>query len=157
MGTQEITEIKQKVLLIKYLIEKGYKDKHICMIAQANQPYVSKVRHERIHAAVQLPEDKEVDISERQLKRIETLNRITSLPEFITSGGTNKHDLMYIQVLRFFMVDKEKVYNLYFHLSKKHFSRLWSTKDVDIRQFDSTIIGIERYDYLDLIIDFFIK
>ena len=46
----EITETKQKVLLIKELIKNGYKDKQICMIAQANQPYVSKIRNGKIHA-----------------------------------------------------------------------------------------------------------
>ncbi len=40
---------KQKVLLIKELIQQGYKDKQICMIAQANQPYVSKIRNGKIH------------------------------------------------------------------------------------------------------------
>lgn len=153
----ETTETKQKVLLVKLLISKGYKDKQICMIAQAKQPYVSKIRNKKIHEKTLPLENEELQLTERQISRLNALNRIISLPEYISSGSTNEQDLMYIQVLRFFMVEKEDVYNLYFHLSKKHFSRLWATKDVDIRNFDSEKIGVSRYDYLDLIVDFFME
>lgn len=148
-------ENKQKVLLIKKLIEAGYKDKHICMVAQANQPYVSKVRNEKIHSETNLEPSEELNLDEGQQRRLKALNTILAIPEIFRSG-TTEQDLIYIHVLKFFMVVKEDVYNLYFHLSKRQFSRYWVKKDVDILKFQSELINVDKYDYLDLIVDYFI-
>jgi hypothetical protein len=150
-----VIENKQKVLLIKQLIQAGYKDKHICMVAQANQPYVSKVRNEKIHVETKLEPSDELNLDEAQQRRLKTLNTILAIPEIFRSG-TTEQDLIYIHVLKFFMVQKEDVYNLYFHLSKRQFNRYWVKKDVDILKFESELINIDRYDYLDLVIDYFI-
>ena len=146
---------KQKVLLVKELISKGYKDKHICMIAQCNQPHVSKIRNQKIHKNTFLMPDETFNITAEQTKRLNTLNKIISLPEIFTSGTTDQ-DIIYMHVLKFFMVDKEDVYNLYFHLSKRQFRNYWLMKDVDILSFDTSLIGVEKEVYLDLIIDYFI-
>lgn len=146
---------KQKVLLIKQLIDKGYKDKHICMIAQANQPYVSKIRNKKIHVSTILEADEYFEVTEEQTNRLNALNKIISLPEIFTSG-TTEQDIIYMHVLKFFMVEKEDVYNLYFHLSKRQFRNYWVMKDVDILNFDTSLIGVEKQVYLDLIIDYFI-
>lgn len=146
---------KQKVLLIKELINKGYKDKHICMITQCNQPYVSKIRNKKIHVNTVIEINELFQIKEEQNNRINVLNRIISLPEIFTSG-TNDQDIIYMHVLKFFMVEKEDIYNLYFHLSKRQFRNYWLMKDVDILTFDTSLVGIEKELYLDLIIDYFI-
>ena len=146
---------KQKVLLIKQLIGKGYKDKHICMIAQANQPYVSKIRNKKIHVNTVVEADEYFKVTEEQTNRLNVLNKIISLPEIFTSG-TTEQDIIYMHVLKFFMVEKEDVYNLYFHLSKRQFRNYWVMKDVDILNFDTSLIGIDKQVYLDLIIDYFI-
>jgi hypothetical protein len=150
-----VEDNRQKVLLIKELISKGYKDKHICMIAQAKQPYVSKIRNNKIQGMTVLEDGEALELNESQEKRLNALNKIINLPEIFNSG-TNHQDILYIQVLKFFMVDKEDVYNLYFHLSKRQFRNYWVMKDADILDFDSTLIGIEKEVYLDLIIDYFI-
>ena len=146
---------KQKVLLIKQLIGRGYKDKHICMIAQANQPYVSKIRNKKIHVNTVVEADEHFKVTEEQTNRLNVLNKIISLPEIFTSG-TTEQDIIYMHVLKFFMVEKEDVYNLYFHLSKRQFRNYWVMKDVDILNFDTSLIGIDKQVYLDLIIDYFI-
>lgn len=151
-----ITDTNQKVFLIRELLEQGYRDKQICMIARAKQPYVSKVKHRRIHKDTELEEGQVFSLTEKQQKRKDALDKIMTLPEYTAAGATAEDDLVYIQVLKFFLADQNEVYKLYFHLSRKHFSRLWATKDVDIRMFDATKIGIEREVYLDLIIDFFL-
>lgn len=147
---------KQKVLLVKELINKGYKDKHICMIVQCNQPYVSKIRNQKIHKNTTLMSNETFTIKEKQIKRLNALNKIISLLEIFTSG-TTEQDIIYMHVLKFFMVEKEDVYNLYFHLSKRQFRNYWVMKDVDILNFDTSLIGIEKEVYLDLVIDYFIK
>lgn len=146
---------KHKALVVKQLIQDGYKDKHICMIAQVKQPYVSKIRNGKIHRETTLKENQELTLSEDESLRQEALNKILQLPEIFTAG-TSEQDLIYMHVLKFFMVEKEDVYNLYFHLSKRQFNRYWVKKDVDIRLFDSQLIQIDSKVYLDLIIDYFL-
>lgn len=145
----------QIVLVIKDLIEKNYKDKHICMIAQAKQPYVSKIRNKKIHINTSIDNNETLEYTLSQKKRKEALDKILMLPEILTPGTTD-NDIVYMHVLKFFMVDKEDVYNLYFHLSKTQFRNYWRMKDVDILKFDTSLIGIDQEIYLDLIIDYFI-
>jgi 6-phosphogluconate dehydrogenase len=66
-------------------------------------------------------------------------------------------DIKYMHLLKFFMIEKEDIYNLYQHWSKSKINRYLLKKDVDILTFDSTLIGIEKADYLDLIIDYFLE
>lgn len=146
---------RQIVLAIKELIGLGYKDKHICMIMQVNQPYVSKIRHGKIHANTNPTEEEKNILNEKQRKRFDMVNLIMSAPELITSGMTDQ-DVLYIHLLKFFMVKKEKIYNLYFHITKTAFNKIWTSKDVNILEFDSKLIDIDSRDYLDLIIDYFI-
>lgn len=146
---------RQVVLLIKELIEKGYKDKHICMITHAKQPYVSKVRNGKIHVNTVLQENEKLEMTEDQVKRLDVINRILSIPE-LTTPGTSEQDLYYIQVLKFFMVDKEDVIDLYIHLSKNQVRNYWRKKDVNILKFNSELIGVPHKVYLDCIIDYFI-
>lgn len=113
---------KHKALIVKKLIQDGYKDKHICMIAQVKQPYVSKIRNGKIHKDTKLKENQELILSEEESSRQEAVNKILQLPE-IFNAGTSEQDLIYMHVLKFFMVEKEDVYNLYFHLSKRQFNR----------------------------------
>ena len=147
---------RQNVLAIKELIKKGYKDKHICMVVQVNQPYVSKIRHGRIHANTNPTEEEKEVFTVEQRKRLAIVDLILSAPELITSGLTDQ-DLAYIHLLKFFMVEKETIYRLYFHMSKTSFNKIWTSKDVDITQFDSMLLGIPTRDYLDLIIDYFFE
>lgn len=146
---------RQVVLLIKALIEKGYKDKHICMITHAKQPYVSKIRNKKMHLDTVLEEDELLALTEEQEKRLNAVNRILSIPE-LTTSGTTEQDLIYIQVLKFFMVDREDILNLYLHLSTNQVRNYWRKKGVDILKFDSELIGIPYKVYLDCIIDYFI-
>lgn len=146
---------KRKPLLVKKLIRDGYKDKHICMIAQVKQPYVSKIRNGKIHQQTILNDSEEIALTEKEILRQQAIHKFLELPEIYTPG-TTEQDLIYMHVLKFMMVDKEDVYNLYFHLSKRQFNRYWVKKDVDIRLFDSNLIGIDSKVYLDLIIDYFL-
>lgn len=144
----EIIDAKQRALLILQLDAQGYKEKQICMITQAKQPYVSKVRNRKMYADLECCE---VELTPRQQARKDALDKIINMPEFITNDYA-----MVIQVMRFFLVPKEEVYEKFFYVSQKQFGRIWSMKDVDIRMFDSEKIGVSKYDFLDLIIDYFL-
>lgn len=143
------------ILLVKHLIGKDYEDKHISMITKVSRSYINKIRKNQFRVDDVLKDGEEIVMTVEQEKRLNTLNKILAVPELMIHG-TSEQDLIYIHVLRFFGVPKEEVFNLYFHLSKKQFGRLWMKGGVDILQFDSRIIGIEIRDYADLVIDFFI-
>lgn len=145
---------RQTILLAKQLMQKNYKDKYIQMITGLKQPYISKLRNGKIQRETKLKPGEEIVLTNKQKKRLNVLNKIKSLPENMTQ--TQEQDVIYIHVLRFFMIEKEDIFNLYYHWSKKQFNRVWVKKNVDIRKFYSENIGIPYEDYLDLIIDFFI-
>lgn len=93
-------------------------------------------------------------MSTEEEKRYGYVKTILSLRELY--GSVNeRQDLLYIHLLKFFLVDKEDVYNLYFHWSKMKFSRYWAKKNVNLLKFNSELIEIPYTDYLDLIIDFY--
>jgi len=147
---------RQEVLFIKNLISSEYKDKHICLVTKAKQPYVSKIRHGRLQAKTSLRPDEVLELTNEQKVRLNTLNKILSMPEII-NAATNDDDLIYMHVLKFFLMNKEQVADLYFHLPKRIINQYWIKKDVDIRMFKSDLIGIPRREYLDLIIDYFLE
>lgn len=151
------TETRQRVFAIRELVSLGYKDKQVCMIVRAKQPYVSKVRSGNMHATTMLEEGEKFEFTKQQIKRREALDKILTLPDFVSSGAGIEEDALYIQVLKFFLADREEVYTkLYFHLSKKHYGRMWAASDIDIRMFDAETIGIDHFIFLDLIIDYFL-
>lgn len=146
---------RQEVLLAKQMMAKGYKDKHIQIVTHLKQAYISKVRNGKLQRNTILNPDEEIKLTEEQRVRLNALNKIMSMPEFYTRE--EGQDSIYIHVLKFFMVEKEDIFNLYFHMSKKQFNRTWVKKDVDITKFRSENIGIPYKVYLDLIIDFIIN
>lgn len=149
-------ETRRKVLLIKEMIGKGYKDKHICMVMQENQPYVNRIRSGKIHKNTFIGREESVEMTEREKSRLNALNTILKMPE-IPGRGFTEQDEIYIRVLKFFLIEKEEVYNLYFHLTKKQFYGTWVRKGIDLRKFISERIGVSYEDYIDLIIDYLIK
>ena len=146
---------RRQVLVAKEMIEKGYKDKHIQMVTHLNQPYISKVRNGKLQKNTIKADNEVVELTSEERVRLNALNKILSMPEFYSRD--NEQDMIYIHVLKFFMVEKEDVFNLYFHMSKGQFNRLWIKKEVDITRFHSENLGIPYKVYLDLIIDFFLK
>ena len=145
---------RQEVLVVKDMIRYGYRDKHIQMVTHLKQAYISKVRNGKLQKNTVLENDESIKMTDAQRVRLNALNKILSMPEFYTRE--EGQDVIYIHVLRFFMIEKEDIFNLYFHMSKKQFNRIWVKRDVDIRKFRSENIGIPYEVYLDLIIDFFI-
>lgn len=149
-------ETRRKVLLIKDMIKSGYKDKHICMVMQENQPYINRIRSGRIHKNTFLEKDEVVKMTDREKARLNALNTILQMPE-LPGRGFTEQDKIYIRVLKFFLIEKRDVYDLYFHLTKKQFYGTWVSKDIDLRKFISERIGVPYEDYIDLIIDYLIK
>jgi hypothetical protein len=121
------------------------------MITKVNQSYVNKIKNNVLHSEVKEKNDLILSIEERaRYDAAVRILKVTDLP--ITKFG--EQDLYYIQLLKFFLVPKEKIHKLYEHVSKKRINRYYVKKNVDIGLFDSSLIGIDKYDYLDLVIDY---
>ena len=146
---------KSNVLLVKQLAANGYREKIIKMITGLNQSYINKIINGKLHKETELPVDVNIDMTEEQRVRLNAANKVLMCEE-ITTNDMNQ-DIKYMHLLKFFMIEKEDIYNLYQHWSKSKINRYLLKKDVDILTFDSTLIGIEKADYLDLIIDYFLE
>lgn len=146
---------KSNVLLVKQLARNGYREKVIKMITGLNQSYINKIINGKLHKETEIPADEIIDMTEEQKRRLNAANKILMCEEIATNDM--EQDIKYMHLLKFFMVDKEDIYNLYQHWSKTKISKLLLKKDVDILSFDCTLIGIDKADYLDLIIDYFLE
>lgn len=143
----------QKVLLIKELLKQGFSEKLIVMIVQVKQPYVNKIKNGRLHFMTCLDEGETLEITPEQQRRLSAAQKILSVSSLPTVGITQQ-DFMYMHLLRFLLVPKEKIYALYDNLSHSRIDRYLLKKDVDILAFDSTLLNIPKADYLDLILDY---
>lgn len=149
--------VENKVAIIEKLFEMGYREKVVKMITGFNQSYINKIKNKKLHKKdkVELPNSILELLDEKQTKRLEAANKILLCKE-ITSNDLEE-DIKYIQLLRFFLIEKENIYNLYIHWTKSKINRYMTKKGVEILNFDSTLLDIEREVYLDLIIDYFIE
>lgn len=142
------------IYLIKYLLDNNYPDKVVSMITHAKQPYVSKIKNKKLHKDKPIKDLSEIKIDKETEERLKVARQILNLPEIYTTG-TTKQDVIYIQVLKFFMVDKKKVYEeLYFHLSKREFNKYWGAKNANLIDFDTSLINVDKRAFIDLILDY---
>lgn len=143
-------ESNRKAGVIKFLLEQGLAEKHIVMIMQAQQPYVNKIKNKKLHIDTPLIEN---GMTPEESARYDAVKRIIKAGELPTNG-TDEQDKIYIHLLKFFMVPKEQIRALYNHIAISRVDRILRKKDVDLGNFDSTLLGIPRQVYLDLIIDY---
>lgn len=107
--------VENKVAIIEKLFEMGYREKVVKMITGFNQSYINKIKNKKLHKKdkVELPNSILELLDEKQTKRLEAANKILLCKE-ITSNDLEE-DIKYIQLLRFFLIEKENIYNLYIH------------------------------------------
>jgi hypothetical protein len=106
---------EDKIAIIKLLFEQGYREKIIKMITGYNQSYINKIKNNKLHQKTEIDMSNNLlDImTEEQKIRYRAVNKILFLKE-ITSNDL-EDDIKYIQLLKFFLVEKEDIYNLYIH------------------------------------------
>jgi hypothetical protein len=104
---------KSNVLLVKQLARNGYREKVIKMITGLNQSYINKIINGKLHKETEIPADEIIDMTEEQKRRLNAANKILMCEEIATNDM--EQDIKYMHLLKFFMVDKEDIYNLYQH------------------------------------------
>ena len=144
---------RSNALLVKKLSQMGYREKIIKMITGFNQSYINKVINNKLYKDLDADAE-ELVISAEQIKKIDAVDKILSCAEIYTED--KEQELMYIHLLKFFLVEKETIYKMFPYLTKRKIAQDFMKKNIDILNFDSTLLGIPREIYLDLIIDFFI-
>jgi hypothetical protein len=132
--------------LIKYLSAQGLTGKQIRVVTQSKQPYISKVLTGRITRDAEAAAD--FDAADKA--RYDTLNKILALPSLKTDGTTDM-DRRYIALLVRLMVNKRKIATIYPKYPDSTMARIGADKSIDLHQFDSTLIGIDKVTYEDLI------
>lgn len=143
-------ENNRKAGVIKFLLNQGLAEKHVVMIMQAQQSYVNKIKNKKLHVNTDAIED---GMTSEENARYDAVKKIISAKELPTNG-TDEQDKIYIHLLKFFMVPKEQIRALYNHIAISRVDRILRKKDIDLGNFDSTLLGIPREVYLDLIIDY---
>lgn len=144
--------IGNKALIIKALDSKGYRQKIIQIITQYNQPYISKVLNQKIHKTAVYSDDIKLYLDEGQKERLDAVNRILLCNDIFTN--TFDQEIIYMKLLRFFLVSKEDVYNLYNYISKRRINTYLVMKKLHIKDFDASLLGIDQRVYYDLIVDY---
>lgn len=142
---------REDIILIKLLAAEGISNRIIGKIIDAKESYVWSVKTGKLNGHIVLEEGEELVLDEVTKRRVEVVRKIMEGNDLPTSDY--KQNLIYIQLLRYFGFSKEQIYKIYNHKSKKYISNLLWIKDVDLWDFDSTLLGIERKDYLDFMID----
>lgn len=144
-----------EVKLIKHFINLGFTDKQVMLITKASQSYINRLRNNKLHVDLNYDAE-EVKMPKDIESRFNTINTLLITPEMWGATITDE-DIRYIHLLKFLGIPKEQVFDLYAHLPKSTFYGFWLKSDVDIRIFDSMKFGIKYEDYLDLIIDYFLR
>jgi len=142
-------ESNKKASTIKSLLAEGFSEKSIVMILQVQQPYVNKIKNGKLH--VNTPA--EMNLTDLEREKYEAVKKIFNASELPTNK-VEEQDIYYIHLLRFFNVPKEKIHGLYNHMAVSKVDRIMRKKGVDLGFFDSTLLGIPKEIYLDLIIDY---
>lgn len=134
-----------KPSLIKALLDAKLPQKVVRFVTHSKQAYISKVANNKLHESIQGC----LDLDETEADRFSLIQKIYSLPHLPTEGITES-DKQYIHLLKELMVDKDIVYEtLYPSLRKTYFLKIWSDRNINFLDFDSTLIGIDRELYLD--------
>lgn len=143
---------QQRVMIIRTLYEKGYRQKLIQIITQYNQSYISKIINQKLHQGIILTGDIELVLDENQKERLNAVNKIISCDDIFTDDFNQ--EIIYMKLLRFFLIEKEQIYNLYNYISKRRINSYLLMKGLHIKDFKPELLDIKKETYFDMIVDY---
>lgn len=127
--------------LIKWLYQNGYRQKLIQIITGYKQPSISK------YCKTERPFIPSIDsINEEQSTRKYVIDRILELRSLPTIGFTDQ-DRAYIKLLDYCLVDKEKIYKLYYNVSQYKIAQTFRSNKVTKENFQPQLIGLTDEEY----------
>ena len=65
----------------------------------------------------------------------------------LPTEGFSEQDQIYIQILDYLLVDKEKIRKMYFNISQYKISKAFRRKDLDFRNFMPQLVGLTDEEY----------
>jgi hypothetical protein len=128
--------------LIRHLIAEGWPHKIVCIITGSRQPYVSKIAAGKLKPEI----EPAANFDTAELTRYLVIKRIYELRALPTQGVTEQ-DQYYIHLLKFLMVDKDKIIQIYNDLSKKRFAQIYTSKKFDFRKFHASLVDLKQEDF----------
>lgn len=140
---------KNKVSFIRLLREYNYTQKQACIITKTNKSTMSRIWNDKTY--------KEVDFKDyrpdRELENKKNIfDIISECREIPGIGGLSEDDKAYIKLLRYCNVDYRKARKLYYDVSIKEFKNTWEyINEVDFKNFNSKLIGIDKEDFEDFL------
>ena len=139
-----------EVAFIKRLKELGYSQKQMCVIMNANKSTMSRIWNGQTYRGVQ-PEDYE--FSQELENRKTVFDIIVECREIPGGGYLKDSDKAYIKLLKHCHVPYLDVKDLYYDLGSKDLRPTWlyDIGGITYRDFDSTLIGIDKQDFLRII------
>jgi hypothetical protein len=132
---------------IKYLHSIGLKQKHIQIITNANQAYISKVINEKIRAKTKI----DPILTNQEALNLLVLEKLLKLKPLSEQESLTEQDKCYIRLLRLLMVDKKDIEKLYSKVSKTTLANIGRDKNIDLHKFNSISLDIPFEDYLSFI------
>lgn len=132
---------------IKYLHSIGLKQKHIQIITNANQAYISKVINEKIRAKTKI----DPILTNQEALNLLVLEKLLKLKPLPEQESLTEQDRCYIRLLKLLMVDKKDIEKLYSKVSKTTLANIGRDKNIDLHKFNSISLDIPLEDYLSFI------
>ena len=127
--------------LILWLYKHGYRQKLIQIITGYTQSSISKYCNPKKDYIPSID-----NINEEQMLRkyvVDTFLECKDLP----TEGFSEQDQIYIQILDYLLVDKEKIRKMYFNISQYKISKAFRRKDLDFRNFMPQLVGLTDEEY----------
>lgn len=139
-----------EVAFIKLLRDKRYTQKQSCVIMNASSSTIGRIYNGQTYKTVR----KETYEFSQELENRKTVFDIIVECREIPGGGYLKDsDKAYIKLLKHCHVPYLKVKGLYYDLGSKDLRPTWfyDVPGISYRDFDSTLIGIDKKDFLRII------
>lgn len=141
---------RNEVAFIKQLRHDGYTQRQASIIMGLGKSTISRVWNNKTYKHIK-SEDYDKD-QRLENKRI-IFDIISECREIAGIGSLSYQDKTYIKLLKYCNVPYEKVRHIYYDIPAKFFRPIWDYEqpEIDMHDFDSTQIGIDKNDYKDFL------
>ena len=134
---------------IKYLAERGFTNKQICIITRSLQPYVTKVMNGTLCKRAEATDAEASDVEKLRERNLEMIKACTH--KVAAPNASEEQIAQYIQLLRFLGVPREKIRILYGEMSTRHFDILYKMWFADYTAVKPEWLGISQKELDDLL------
>lgn len=130
---------------IAELCNRGYHNRHIAIVMGCIEETIERVRKEKDFIE---PTLKFLSIEQKQ--RLFVLDKMLQLKPLEKKWGSN--DYYYITILKFLLIPREQIYEIYKRAPLKHVAQAHREKAPKLQLLDYTLLGVTSEEYKQFII-----